>query len=92
MITHFACKKTKAFFHGKRFAKFIPFERIAIRKLQQLHSATDLAFLRLPPGNKLEALRGDREGQYSIRINDQWRICFIWQHGHAHHVEIVDYH
>jgi len=63
-----------------------------MRKLQQLHAATALEFLRVPPGNRLEALSGDRQGQYSIRINDQWRVCFIWRDGHAQDLEIVDYH
>lgn len=92
MITHFSCKETKAFFEGNRIQRFISFERVAMRKLQQLNAATDLAFLRIPPGNHLEALKGAREGQYSIRINDQWRICFRWINGHAVEVEIVDYH
>ena len=63
-----------------------------MRKLQQIHAATALDFLRVPPGNRLEALAGDRLGQHSIRINDQWRVCFVWRDGHAHDVEIVDYH
>ncbi len=92
MITHFSCKETKAFFEGSRIQRFISFERVAMRKLQQLNAATDLAFLRIPPGNHLEALKGAREGQYSIRINDQWRICFRWINGHVVEVEIVDYH
>lgn len=65
---------------------------VAMRKLQQLHAATALAFLRMPPGNRLEALSGNRAGQHSIRVNDQWRVCFVWADGHAHQVEIVDYH
>lgn len=92
MITHFTCADTQSFFEGIRIQRFIPFERVAMRKLQQLNAASDLAFLRIPPGNRLEALQGDRAEQYSIRINDQFRICFIWQNGHATHVEIVDYH
>jgi proteic killer suppression protein len=67
-------------------------ERVARRKLLQLHAATDLTSLRVPPGNKLEALKGDRRGQHSIRVNDQWRICFVWQEDGAYQVEIVDYH
>lgn len=92
MITDFKCKDTESLFKGKRVKRFANIERIAIRKLQLLHAATDLNFLRIPPGNRLEALSGDRAGQYSIRINDQWRICFIWQSGHIAQVEIVDYH
>ena len=67
-------------------------ERVARRKLLQLHAATALSTLRVPPGNQLEALKGDRKGQHSIRINDQWRICFVWREDGAHQVEIVDYH
>ena len=63
-----------------------------MRKLLQLHAAVDLNFLRVPPGNRLESLSGDRSGQHSIRINEQWRICFTWRDGNAHDVEIVDYH
>ena len=74
---------------AKRFAAI---ERIIRRKLLLLHAAARLDDLRIPPGNRLEALRGDRAGQHSIRVNDQWRICFIWKDGEAHDVEIVDYH
>ena len=73
-------------------ARFSNFASVAMRKLQQLHAATSLEFLRVPPGNRLEALIGDRAGQHSIRVNDQWRICFVWRDGHAENVEIVDYH
>ena len=66
--------------------------RVALRKLAQIHFATRLDDLRAPPGNRLEALAGDRKGQHSIRINDQWRICFEWVDNDAHQVEIVDYH
>lgn len=72
--------------------RFRSIERVAQRKLRQLDVAEELRDLRSPPGNRLEALRGNREGQYSIRINDQWRICFVWRDGDAYDVEIVDYH
>ncbi|UOP04969.2 type II toxin-antitoxin system RelE/ParE family toxin [Conchiformibius kuhniae] len=91
-INHFACADTQALFYGRRVARFANIERVALRKLQQLHSAANLNFLRTPPGNRLEALKGDRQGQHSIRINDQWRICFVWHNGTASQVEIVDYH
>lgn len=83
---------TEDLFHGRRVKRFANIEKVALRKLQQLHAATTLDFLRIPPGNKLEALRGDRAGQHSIRINDQWRLCFVWSEGNATAVEIVDYH
>jgi toxin HigB-1 len=67
-------------------------QRAAYRKLVQIHAATTLETLRVPPGNRLEALKGDRAGQHSIRVNDQWRICFRWREGHAYDVELVDYH
>ncbi|MGU2444447.1 Toxin HigB-1 [Burkholderia aenigmatica] len=92
MITSFNCRDTQALFNGTRVARFVNFERVAIRKLQQLHAAVDLDFLRIPPNNRLEALKGDRQGQFSIRINDQWRICFKFANGRASDVEIVDYH
>ncbi|WP_294947890.1 type II toxin-antitoxin system RelE/ParE family toxin [Sulfurivirga sp.] len=92
MIRSFRCKQTEAFFHGRRIPRFRSFESVAMRKLQQLNAACELEFLRIPPGNRLEALQGDRAGQYSIRINNQWRICFRWENGHAWDVEIVDYH
>lgn len=92
MLQTFRCAQTKALFNGRRVARFVNFEAVALRKLQQLHAATALEFLRIPPGNRLEALSGDRQGQHSIRINDQWRVCFVWREGHAHDVEIVDYH
>ena len=77
-----------------RVSKKLPtdIQQIARRKLRMLNNAVTLNDLRIPPANRLEALRGDRKGQYSIRINDQWRICFVWEQGDAYHVEIVDYH
>jgi proteic killer suppression protein len=72
--------------------RFRAFERVAQRKLAQLDAATELRDLAAPPGNRLEALHGDRQGQHSIRINDQWRICFVWREGNAYEVEIVDHH
>jgi toxin HigB-1 len=72
--------------------RFRAIERVARRRLLQLHAAAGLKSLRIPPGNRLEALKGNRKGQYSIRVNDQWRICFVWQADGAHAVEIVDYH
>lgn len=92
MIQNFRCAYTESLFNGKRVARFVNFEAVALRKLQQVHAATALDFLRVPPGNRLEALSGGRQGQHSIRINDQWRVCFVWRDGHAHDVEIVDYH
>jgi len=92
MIRSFACTDTEALFRSLAVARFRNIERVARRKLLQLHAASELATLRVPPGNKLEALKGDRKGQHSIRINDQWRICFRWDAKGAHEVEIVDYH
>jgi proteic killer suppression protein len=79
-------------FADEEVPRFRAFERIARRKLLLLHRAKSLDDLRVPPGNRLEALHGNRKGQYSIRINDQWRICFVWAQGGARDVEIVDYH
>lgn len=92
MIHSFACLATKALFHSQAVPRFRNIERVARRKLLQLNATTDLASLRIPPGNQLEALKGDRKGQHSIRVNDQWRVCFVWRKDGAHQVEIVDYH
>lgn len=92
MIQDFACAETEDLFNGKRVKRFVNFEKVALRKLQQIDAATTLNFLRIPPANHLEALQGNRLGQHSIRINDQWRICFIWNNGNVINVEIVDYH
>jgi len=92
MIRNFADKNTKALFERKRVRRFASFERPARRKLEILAAAVDLDDLRSPPGNRLEALRGDRKGQHSIRINQQWRLCFVWKSDGPHNVEIVDYH
>lgn len=93
MIKGFRDKDTERLFHGY-FVRRLPHElqRPARRKLLQLDAATVLETLRVPPGNRLESLGGDRKGQHSIRVNDQWRICFTWRDGHAYDVEIVDYH
>ena len=92
MIHSFSCSNTEALFQSKVVARFKNIERVARRKLLQLHASTDLTSLKIPPGNQLELLKGNRAGQYSIRINDQWRICFIWRPDGAYKVEIVDYH
>ncbi len=92
MIKSFRCKDTERLARGYRVRRFVAFERVAQRKLAQLNAAATLDFLRVPPGNRLEALKGDRQDQYSIRINDQWRICFRFEDGNAFDVEIVDYH
>lgn len=92
MIVSFAEKDTVDLFAGIRVKRFANISSVAERKLQQLDSAARLDALRAPPGNRLEALTGDRKGQYSIRIKDQWRLCFVWKEDGAHDVEIVDYH
>jgi proteic killer suppression protein len=92
MIGSFRCKDTEKLFYDIPVRKFAAIERVARRKLLMLHAAENLESLRSPPGNRQEALKGDRAGQYSIRVNDQWRICFRWQNGKALDVEIVDYH
>ena len=93
MIKTYVFKDTEQLFKGK-FIKKLPnnIQRVALRKLKILDAATMLDTLKVPPGNRLEALKGNRDGQHSIRINDQWRVCFIWGQGDAFEVEIVDYH
>ena len=91
-ILSFACKETEAFFQGKRIRRFANFESAAMRKMAMLNQAVVLKDLLVPPGNRLEAMKGERLGQYSIRINDRWRICFAWTDAGPIKVEIVDYH
>jgi toxin HigB-1 len=92
MINSFTCDETEALFNSRNVPRFKNIERVARRKLLQLHAAVSLNNLKIPPGNHLEALKNDRLGQHSIRINDQWRLCFVWRDDGAHDVEIVDYH
>lgn len=93
MIKSFKCRETEKIFN-REFSKKIPkgIHRTALRKLRMLNRSVTLNDLRVPPSNHLEALKGDRKGQHSIRINIQWRVCFVWKSGDAHDVEIVDYH
>ena len=92
MISTFKCTDSEALFDGKRVARFVNIQAVALRKLAMLNRAENLSDLRSPPNNKLEPLKRDRLGQWSIRINDQWRLCFRFEDGHAYDVEIVDYH
>jgi len=92
VIKSFRSRETEQLHSRERVKRFLAFERVAQRKLRQLDIATQLRDLSSPPGNNLEALKDDRKGQHSIRINDQWRICFVWRDGDAFDVEIVDYH
>ncbi|MCK5339707.1 MAG: type II toxin-antitoxin system RelE/ParE family toxin [Desulfobulbaceae bacterium] len=92
MIKSFKCKDTEKLFNDIYVKKFRSISKIARIKLEMLHAAITLKSMRVPPGNRLEQLKGDRKGQHSIRINDQWRICFIWKEENAIDVEIVDYH
>jgi toxin HigB-1 len=93
VIRSFADREAEAIWAGTRSRRLpADLQRVARRKLRMLNSADTLEDLRVPPANRLEALRGDRRGQHSIRINDQWRVCFQWKDGDAHAVEIVDYH
>jgi proteic killer suppression protein len=93
VILSFACAETERIFHAE-LSRRLPqdIQRNARRKLLALHAATELSHMAVPPGNRLEALKGERKGQHSIRVNDQWRICFQWHEGNASEVEIVDYH
>jgi toxin HigB-1 len=92
MVRSFKCENTEALSKGHKVKKFFNIANVARRKLRQLEIANRLEDLRIPPGNRLEALNGSRSGQYSIRINEQWRVCFVWSNGFAEDVEIVDYH
>jgi len=92
MIQSFRCRDTQALFERKRVPRFVNIERVARRNLEQLEWAERIEDLRIPPQNRLEALKGSRKGQWSIRINDQWRVCFRFEAGQALDVEIVDYH
>jgi len=92
MIQSFSCKDTQALFEGQCPQRFRSILSVAERKLAQLDAAQTLEFLRSPPGNRLEKLSGDRQGQWSIRVNDQWRVCFAWTEHGPTVVEIVDYH
>jgi len=92
MIKSFNCEYTEALSKGRRVRQFASIAKVARRKLRQLEIAGRLDDLRVPPGNHLEILKGDRSGQYSIRINDRWRVCFCWTDAGPENVEIVDYH
>jgi len=92
MIRTFRCKDTEALYEGRNPRRFRAFKAQAERKLQMIEAATNIIDLRSTPGNQLEKLTGNREGQWSIRINKQWRICFQWKDGAAWYIEIVDYH
>jgi toxin HigB-1 len=92
MIKNFKCKHTQSLFEGGNPRQFRAFKAIAERKLNMLDNAETLDFLRSPPGNQLEKLIGDRQGQHSIRINRQWRVCFVWANNEPCDVEITDYH
>jgi len=93
VIRSFASKETEKIFNRQRSRKLPPdIQQVALRKLRMLNRAVTLNDLRTPPANRLEKLTGNRDGQYSIRINQQWRVCFEWREGDAYNVEIVDYH
>lgn len=92
MIESFKCRDVEAMFLGKRIERFISIQAVGMRKLAMLNAAGKIEDLKVPPGNRLEKLKGNRQGQWSIRVNDQWRICFTFEAGNAFDVEIVDYH
>ena len=92
MISSFKCKDTQELYETGANQKFASVARVALRKLDMLAAATRVETLRVPPGNRLEQLQGSRNGQWSIRVNDQWRVCFCWSGTNAENVEIVDYH
>ena len=92
VIASFKNQDIENLFNGIRVARFVNIEAVAMRKLAMLNRVVALGELRVPPNNRLEALKGKRQGQYSIRVHDQWRICFRFENGHAYDVEIVDYH
>lgn len=92
MIRSFQDKDTEAIFQQRRVRKYQQIASVALRRLVQIDSAEELRDLASPPANRLELLKGDRAGQYSVRINDQYRVCFRWKNGHAYEVEIADYH
>lgn len=92
MISSFKCKDTQELYEIGANRKFASIARVALRKLDMLAAATRIETLRVPPGNRLEQLQGSRSGQWSIRVNDQWRVCFCWSEANAENVEIVDYH
>jgi len=92
VIRSFRDRETEDLFHREASRRWANIARVALRRLRLLHRARVITDLRLPPGNQLEALKGDRAGQYSVRVNDQYRICFRWENGDAHDVELTDYH
>jgi proteic killer suppression protein len=92
MIRSFADTDTEQVFNRRHSRRFAAFERVALRKLRQIHSVSRVEELGEPPGNRLEKLKGDRVGLWSLRINDRWRVCFEWRDGDAYEVQIVDYH
>lgn len=92
MILSFKCKATQELYETGSCRMFSSIARVALRKLDMIAAATKVETLRVPPGNRLEPLQGDRRGQWSVRVNDQWRVCFRWNGANAEDVEIVDYH